>query len=75
MITRMFHDEEFEAKVEQYVGALAERSVSAVALTKQLLHHIDGMPFDSALDAGIQMNAFARMTEDARRGFERFTKK
>ncbi|MBV8842726.1 MAG: enoyl-CoA hydratase/isomerase family protein [Bryobacterales bacterium] len=75
MITRMYHDEEFDAKVEQYVGALAERSASAITLTKKLLHHIDSMPFDAALDAGIEINAIARMTEDARRGFERFMKK
>jgi methylglutaconyl-CoA hydratase len=75
MITKMYHDPEFEAKVEEYVGALAEKSVSAVALTKQLLHDIDGMTFDTALETGIKVNAIARMTEDARRGFERFTKK
>ncbi|HEX5432315.1 MAG TPA: enoyl-CoA hydratase/isomerase family protein [Bryobacteraceae bacterium] len=75
MITRVYADSEFDAGVEAHVASLAEKSASALALTKKLLYIIDGMGFDAAIDAGVQANAIARMTEDARRGFERFSKK
>jgi len=74
LVTRVYPDSEFESCVEQYVATLAEKSASAVALTKKLWRHIDGLSFDAALEAGAQINAIARMTEDARQGFSRFTK-
>lgn len=74
LVTRAYPDSEFESCVEQYVAALAEKSPSALALTKKLWRHIDGMPFDAAVEAGAQINAIARMTRDARQGFSRFTK-
>ena len=75
MITQVYPDSEFEVRAESYVASIAEKSASAVALTKRLLQQIDSVPFDAALSAGVQVNAIARMTEDARRGFENFTKK
>lgn len=75
MITRVFSDSNFDASVTAYVGALAGMSASALEMTKKLLYTIDAMSFDAAIDAGVQVNAAARMTQDARRGFERFGKK
>jgi methylglutaconyl-CoA hydratase len=75
LINRVFPDAIFDASLESYVEALASKSASAVALTKSLLYHIDGMPFGAAIDAGARTNALARMTEDAKRGIERFAKK
>jgi methylglutaconyl-CoA hydratase len=75
LINRTFPDEIFEASVETYVDALAAKSASAVGLTKRLLYHIDGMTMDAAIEAGAHANALARMTEDAKRGIEKFTKK
>ncbi len=75
MINRVYPDAEFDARVEDYVTALASKSASAVTLSKSLLYHMDGMTFESALNAGVHGNALARMTEDARRGIERFVKK
>ncbi len=75
MITRVFPDSEFEAGVAAYVSALAAKSATAVGLTKKLLYTIDGMSFEAALKAGAETNAVARMTEDAKRGFERFAKR
>ena len=46
-----------------------------LALTKDLLYHIDGMSFETAIHAGLYGNALARMTEAARRGFEGALKK
>jgi methylglutaconyl-CoA hydratase len=75
LINGTFPDEIFEASVEAYVDALAAKSASAVGLTKHLLYHIDGMTFDAAIEAGAHANALARMTEDAKRGIEKFAKK
>jgi methylglutaconyl-CoA hydratase len=75
LINHSFPDETFEANVEAYVKAQAAKPASAVSLTKSLLYHIDGMTFDAAIEAGARANALARMTEDARRGIERFAKK
>jgi methylglutaconyl-CoA hydratase len=41
-------------------------------LSKRLLYQMDSMSFEAALEAGVQTNAIARMTEDCRRGVERF---
>jgi methylglutaconyl-CoA hydratase len=75
MINRVYPDAEFDARVEEYLSALASKSASALTLTKNLLYHMDGMTFEAALEAGVHANALARMTEDARRGIERFARK
>jgi methylglutaconyl-CoA hydratase len=50
-------------------------SASAVALTKQMLTALDGMPLDSALDYASRMNALTRMTPDCQAGIARFLEK
>jgi methylglutaconyl-CoA hydratase len=75
LINHVFPDAIFDASVETYVDSLAAKSASALTLTKNLLYHIDGLTFDAAIEAGAHANALARMTEDARRGIERFAKK
>ncbi len=75
MINRVFADEGFENEVEAYASRMAKKSASAVSLSKHLLYHMDAMGFEAALEAGVEVNAIARMTEDYRRGIERFLKK
>lgn len=75
MINRVLADETFEMEVEAYASKLAQKSASAVGLSKHLLYHMDAMGFEAALEAGVEVNAIARMTEDYRRGIERFLKK
>ena len=75
LINRVFEDDEFDAQVEAYVNQMAAKSASAVSLAKNLLYHMDAMSFESALEAGVQLNAITRMTEDCKRGVERFLKK
>jgi methylglutaconyl-CoA hydratase len=75
MINRVFADDQFDAEVEAYVTQMATKSASAVSLAKSLLYQMDGMTFETAIEAGIQMNAITRMTEDCKRGVERFLKK
>lgn len=75
MITRVYPDSDFETSVAAYVASLAAKSATAMELTKKLFYVIDGLGFDAALNAGTQVNAIARTTADARRGFEQFAKK
>jgi methylglutaconyl-CoA hydratase len=75
MINRVFADDQFEAEVENYAAQLAAKPASAVTLAKNLLYHMDGMTFETAIEAGVQLNAITRMTEDCKRGVERFLKK
>ena len=75
MINRAFPDETFDLEVENYAMKLAQKSASALSLSKNLLYHIDSMSFEAALQAGVEMNAIARMTEDYKRGIEKFLKK
>jgi methylglutaconyl-CoA hydratase len=75
MINRVFPDDQFDETVEQYVTQLASKSASAVSLAKNLLYHMDGMTFETAIEAGVQLNAITRMTEDCKRGVEKFLKK
>jgi len=75
MINRVFDDEHFDSEVQTYVTQLAAKSASAVSLAKNLLYHMDGMTFETAIEAGIQLNAITRMTDDCKRGVEGFLKK
>jgi len=75
LIHQVFPDEKFSAEVDAYVSRLAAKSSSALTLTKRLLYQMDAASFEAALEAGVQTNAIARMTEDCKRGVERFLKK
>jgi len=75
MINRVFHDADFEGEVESYVAQLAAKSASAVTLAKGLLYQMDAIPFEAALEAGVYVNAVARMTDDCKQGIARFLKK
>jgi methylglutaconyl-CoA hydratase len=75
LINRVFPDDEFETAVQSYAEQMALKSGSAVSLAKNLLYHMDAMSFESALEAGVQLNAITRMTEDCKKGVEGFLKK
>ncbi|HSE97389.1 MAG TPA: enoyl-CoA hydratase/isomerase family protein, partial [Blastocatellia bacterium] len=75
MINRVFGDDQFEEAVEDYLSGLASKSASALSLSKNLLYHMDAMTFEAAIEAGVQLNAITRMTEDCKRGVESFLKK
>lgn len=75
LINQVFDEDDFETGVSSYVSSFENMSSSAVALSKYLLYHIDGMAFDAALQSGADLNAIARMTEDCQAGIARFLKK
>ena len=72
MINALFADETFELDVDAFVSKLASKSASAITLSKRLLYHMDAMGFEAAIEAGVETNAIARMTDDMKRGVERF---
>jgi methylglutaconyl-CoA hydratase len=75
LVNHVFADEKFEEEVENYVTGFEKMSRSAVMLSKRLLYHMDGMTFEVALQAGVDVNTIARMTEDCQQGIARFLKK
>jgi methylglutaconyl-CoA hydratase len=75
MINRVFAAETFERQVEEFVLNLASKSTSALTLSKELFYRTDAMQFEAAIEAGADVNASARTTEDFKRGIEKFLKK
>lgn len=75
LVHAVFSDSEFEANAAAFVTRLAAKPAAAVALTKQLLYRADALSFEAALEAGVEVNAIARMTDDFKRGVARFLEK
>jgi len=75
LINRVFADETFDEDVMKYVSVYQTVSRSAVVLSKKLLYQIDGMTFETALKAGVDVNTIARITEDCQKGIAKFLEK
>ena len=75
MINRLIAASSFDRDVEEFVIHLASKSTSALAMSKELFYRIDLMQFEAAIQAGVEINAFARTTEDFQRGIQKFVKK
>jgi enoyl-CoA hydratase/carnithine racemase len=75
LINRVFGAETLEREVEEFVMNLASNSSSALAMSKELFYRTDAMQFEAAIEAGAEVNAFARTTEDFKRGIQKFVKK
>ncbi len=72
LVARLLPAQGFEEEARAYVAELASRSGSAVRLTKRLLYGLDGVGFEDAIRAGADVNALARLTDDCRKGVDRF---
>jgi methylglutaconyl-CoA hydratase len=75
MINRVFAADTFERETGEFVSHLASKSTSALTLSKELFYRTDVMQFEAAIEAGAEVNAFARTTDDFKRGIEKFLKK
>ena len=75
LVNRVFEDGTFHTDCESFVSRFQRLSRSATGLSKRLFYSIDGLPLDEAMTMGADVNAIARMTEDCRKGIERFLKK
>lgn len=74
LVNRVFPDANFDSEVKKYVSVYENVSRSAVILAKKLLYQMDGLTFETALQAGAEVNAIARMTEDCKNGISEFLK-
>ncbi|UCF19895.1 MAG: enoyl-CoA hydratase/isomerase family protein [Gemmatimonadota bacterium] len=72
LVHHVFPAAEFEQRCKEYVEELADRSASAVALSKRLLYQSERHSFEAAIRAGAEMNVLARLTEDYREGVRSF---
>ena len=75
LVNRVLDDEAFADEVAAFVEQFGRVSRSAVRLSKQLFYESEAMTFKDALECGVDTNVIARMTEDCRKGIERFLKK
>jgi methylglutaconyl-CoA hydratase len=75
LVYAVYPDDRLSTEAEAFVRKLAAKAPDAVALTKQLLYRSDALPFEAALEAGVQMNAISRMTDGFRQGVARFLEK
>lgn len=67
--------DDLEGFTEEYAAGYERLSRTAVSLSKKLLYQIDGMTYESAMQAGAEINAIARMTDDCKAGISRFLNK
>ncbi len=75
LINRLVDDEAFDDEVDAFLQQFTKTSSSAVSLTKRLLYQTDAMSFEDAMRCGVDANVTARMSDDCRKGIERFLRK
>jgi len=75
LVNRISADADFEEEIFEFISIYENVSRSAVIMSKELLYRMDGMRFDVAMNAGAEVNANARMTEDCKQGIARFLNK
>jgi methylglutaconyl-CoA hydratase len=75
LVNRVFSGDTFDEDTAAYLTDFEKVSRSAVSLTKSLLYQIDAMAFSEALEAGVDVNVLARMTEDCQAGIAKFLRK
>lgn len=69
LITEAMPSEELPAFVNNFAQELCQNtSPAALQLAKKMISDMQDFPLENALKFGIRMDAFARVTEDARRG-------
>lgn len=73
LVSRVLPKRRLAEEVQDLARELAtETSGSAVALTKRMMAQVPGMGLEEALDYAVQVNAFARGTEDCQAGIDAF---
>jgi methylglutaconyl-CoA hydratase len=75
LINRVMDDEAFDDEVDVFIQQFNRTSSSAVSLAKRLLYQTDAMSFEDALHCGVDANVTARMSDDCKKGIERFLRK
>lgn len=72
LVSRVLPEEGFDGAAAAIIASLAGRSVTALALTKQLFTELDGRSFQDGILLGARVNALSRATEDFKRAIAAF---
>jgi methylglutaconyl-CoA hydratase len=72
LVNQVFAETAFAESALSYARDLASKSTSALSLLKNLLYQTDMMTLEKALETGVHVNALARVSDDAKRGFAAF---
>jgi methylglutaconyl-CoA hydratase len=75
LVSRVYDDAEFPARVDEALRALARSSATALAFTKRQFYQLDGLGFEESLRLGADVNAISRTTPDFRAALEAFLAK
>ena len=67
LVSRVLPESGYDAAANAVLASLAGRSVSALALTKQLFTELDGRSFQDGILLGARVNALSRTTDDFKR--------
>lgn len=76
MITEVVPADELENRVNQFAQILIlQNSAQSMQLTKQLIHEVQNLTLDEALNFAANQNAKARATDDCKKGIASFLNK
>ncbi|WP_200974381.1 enoyl-CoA hydratase/isomerase family protein [Echinicola sp. 20G] len=76
LVNAVIEPENLDQKVQELANHFVEHnSGSSMALTKEMIGKVQGMPLEDALDYAAQMNARARASEDCKKGIAAFLEK
>lgn len=75
LVNHVVSDLTFDEEVARYAAVYEGVSRSAVITSKRLLYQMDALSFEDAIEAGAKANAEARMSEDCKKGIEKFLDK
>ena len=75
LVTRVFPAFTYAENAKQYLQVFAQKSRTALILTKKLLYELDDLDFESGIRRGAEVNVEARMSEECREGVRRFLDK
>ncbi|HSM35278.1 MAG TPA: enoyl-CoA hydratase/isomerase family protein [Longimicrobiales bacterium] len=75
LANRVFGADGFQEAALEFAIELARRPGTALELNKRLLYGLDGASFEEAIRRGAEINALARLSEEAREGVRRFLDK
>jgi methylglutaconyl-CoA hydratase len=76
LVNQVVPAEEIGDVVEQFARRLCEKnSAASMQITKKMIADIQDFPLENAIQFAARMNAYARATEDCRRGIQAFLDK
>jgi methylglutaconyl-CoA hydratase len=75
LVHHVFPSKQFDKQADAFAEELADRSYTAVALSKRLIYQTERHSFEAAIRAGAELNVLARLTEDYKEGVRDFVDK